>query len=324
MPRLVILALLVLALFPIHARAVVIDWVPVGNPGNAPDLTGNCWPPRETQAYPRPPCGSVSYRYYISKYETTNAQYAEFLNAKAAADPHDLYNPYMGSDVDGGITQSGISGGYTYAVKAGFANKPVTWVSFYDALRFANWLDNGQGNADTETGAYTITAEAIQADSITRNPGAITFLPSEDEWYKAAYFNGTSYFAYPAGSSTPTLCSSPGATPNTANCAMAVGAATDVGAYTGSPSPYGTFDQGGNAMEFNEAMAIGFARSIRGGDWHDELTFLSKFTPSDADGRYGGYYTVGFRVASLVPEPGTALLVATGLGLLATTRGRAR
>ena len=33
---------------------------------------------------------------------------------------------------------------------------PVNYVDFYDALRFANWMNNGQGNGDTETGAYTL------------------------------------------------------------------------------------------------------------------------------------------------------------------------
>ena len=87
----------------------------------------------------------------------TNAQYAEFLNAKAATDPLGLYNTSMGSDATfGGITRSGVSGSYTYTAKLGFENKPVIYVSFYDALRFSNWLNNGQGSGDTETGAYTL------------------------------------------------------------------------------------------------------------------------------------------------------------------------
>jgi hypothetical protein len=87
----------------------------------------------------------------------------------------------------GGITQSGSSGSFSYSVKTGFADKPVNFVSFYDSLRFANWLENGQptgaqGNATTEDGAYTITAAGILANSITRNSGATIFLTSEDEW----------------------------------------------------------------------------------------------------------------------------------------------
>jgi len=106
----------------------------------------------------------------------------------------------------------GSPGSYTYSPIAGREALPVVFVSFYDALRFANWLHNGQptgaqDNSTTEDGAYTITAQGISNNSITRNPGATIFLPSEDEWYKAAYYGAlsASYFDYPAGSDTPTI-----------------------------------------------------------------------------------------------------------------------
>ena len=83
----------------------------------------------------------------IGAYEITNAQYAEFLNAVADADPNALYNTRMGTSARGGITRSGGSGSYGYSVKAGHENKPVVFVSFYDALRFANWLHNGEPRA---------------------------------------------------------------------------------------------------------------------------------------------------------------------------------
>jgi hypothetical protein len=110
------------------AAAVTIDWVLVGDPGNAADTATNCY---------AADCGSVGYEYSISKYEVTNAQYAEFLNAKAASDPLGLYNPSMGTGF-GGITRSGSSGSYSYAPRSGFGSRPVILVSFYDALRFAN------------------------------------------------------------------------------------------------------------------------------------------------------------------------------------------
>ena len=165
---------LVALVFSLPAQAVTIDWVAVGNPNNLADTPStNCWATN---------CGSVDHAYYISKYEVTNAQYAEFLNAKASSDPLGLYNECMNSDAsNGGITQSGVSGSFTYAVKLGFENKPVTYVSFYDALRFSNWLHNGKGNAPTETGAYTLlggTATPSNGLTVTRNtgpgPGAIT------------------------------------------------------------------------------------------------------------------------------------------------------
>src|SRR5690606_15577784 len=151
-----------------------------------------------------------------------NAQYAEFLNAKAAADPLALYNTNMGSNAQGGITRSGSSGSYTYSVKPGFENKPVNYVSFYDAMRFTNWLNNGQGGADTESGAYTLlggTTAPSNGTTVLRNLGANIFLPSENEWYKAAYYDGLSetYFHYPAGTDTQTVCAAPTGIANHAN-----------------------------------------------------------------------------------------------------------
>ena len=90
---------------------------------------------------------------------------------------------------------------------ADWANRPVNYVSFWDAARFANWLHNGQptgpqGPGTTEDGAYLNVGN--QAPSFGRNAGATFFIPTEDEWYKAAYHDKTaglaaSYFDYPTG-----------------------------------------------------------------------------------------------------------------------------
>jgi formylglycine-generating enzyme required for sulfatase activity len=320
MRRLLVLVALV---YGLDAHAVTIDWVPVGNLGNTADTPANCLgSPAD--------CGSVDHAYYISQHETTNAQYAEFLNAVDAdgGNALALYNGSMGSDAgNGGIDfVSGNPSGSKYVVKPGFVNKPVTYVSFYDALRFANWLNNGKGIGDTETGAYTVTAGGITANSITRNPSAITFLTSENEWYKAAYYSpGGVYYEYPAGDDAPTTCAIPGATPNTANCLPdGPDAVTNVGAYTGSASPYGTFDQGGNVWEWNEAT-YDPGRGLRGGDFGSLAGSLAasipyyNFVVPSFEARY-----LGFRVASLVPEPGPGLLGMTAvLGLAACRRRRA-
>jgi len=305
------------------ASAVTIDWVTVGSPGNAADTEvstrdGTC-------CY-----GAVAYTYRISKYEVTNAQYTEFLNAKAAADPLALYNTNMGSVMGsafGGITRSGSSGSFTYSTIAGREDMPVNWVSFYDALRFANWLHNGQGSGDTETGAYTLlggTPTPSNGTTVMRNAGATIFLTSEDEWYKAAYYDSVSgsYFDYPAGTDDTTQCTAPGATANTANCSLVVADLTDVGSYTGAASPNGTFDQGGNVLEWNEAIIPGLNRGIRNGSFDDNQLELA------ASFRVWGFPAIeanelGFRVAS-IPEPGTGLLVLTGLlGLGAHLKSRA-
>jgi formylglycine-generating enzyme required for sulfatase activity len=289
---------------------ITIPTVTVGNAGNAADSTGY---------------GAVAYTYNIGTYEVTNAQYAEFLNAKAASDPHGLYNQYMGTvDPDwsvllGGIARSGSDGSYTYNTITGRESNPVNYVSFWDATRFANWLHNGQGNGDTETGAYTLTAGGISANTITRNAGWQWAVTSEDEWYKAAYHQPASqggdsdnYWTFPTQSNTITTAQ--------ANYANSIGNTSPVGSY--AANFYGTFDMGGNVWEWNEAIApFPDGRGIRGGSF----LFASNWLQSDYEGGgYNGttdeYNDIGFRV-SQIPGPGSVALMAIG-GLGALRRRR--
>jgi formylglycine-generating enzyme required for sulfatase activity len=207
------------------------------------------------------------------------------------------------------------------------ADKPVIYVSFYDALRFANWMHNAeptgaQSSSTTEDGAYDLSL----GSSVARKNGAMIFLPSEDEWYKAAYYDATSstYFDYPTGSDTQTSCTAPGAATGTANCDDAVGTVTDASAYTGSASPAGTFDQGGNVREWSEALS-GSNRVSRGGSFTDPPSDLAA---SERGVSYptNQYSDVGFRIATIdltVPEPAAATLQAAALTLLMMLRRRA-
>jgi formylglycine-generating enzyme required for sulfatase activity len=298
MRRFLALAGLLVAL---PSAAVTMDWVFVGNPGNPPDTARNCLGMAAD-------CGSVAGSFFIAKYEVTNAQYAEFLNAVAAADTYGLYSPEMTTDARGGIDRSGSEGAYSYAAKSGRENHPVNFVSWYDALRFANWLHNGQptGPQDrptTERGAYTLTGPA--SHSAERTPWAVVFLPTENEWYKAAYYGPAGvYTDYPAGTDLPTGCSVPVAAPNRANCNRAVSDLTDVGAYGGSASAYGTYDQGGNVWEWNQTGSL--YRGMRGGSWNDAGKYLGAAEVLN-NPRTLEVHFIGFRVATLtsgLPECG--------------------
>jgi formylglycine-generating enzyme required for sulfatase activity len=296
----------------------VFAWVTVGDVGNPPD------PDPEHQLCGSgfdQPCGAVATAFAIGRFEVTNAEYAEFLNAVAATDTYALYNPSMG-----GITRSGISGSYSYAVSAGRGDMPVMSVSWYDAARFANWLHNGrpvgpQGSATTEDGAYTFTGPAAVGP---RNPGARFFLPTENEWYKAAYFDPATsgWFDYPAGSDNQTTCSTPTAAPNHANCGSAIpgGDVTSRGSYSGSASPFGTFDQGGNVDEWTETdiLGDGSQRGVRGGNLFDVPSALGAAARGSAGPaeEAGG---LGFRVA---PEPDGDLILLAGVVALAYLRAR--
>ena len=300
------------------AQAVTIDLVTIGNAGNAPD--------------PRPSAfdilrGSVAYVYQIGKYEVTAGQYAEFLNAVADADPNGLYHATMGDpDPDGprgaNIQRTGSSPNYSYSVAADWANRPVNYVSFWDAARFANWLHNGQptgaqGPGTTEDGAYLNVGNQA---TFARQPGAKFFIPTKDEWYKAAYHDRTAglaatYFKYATGSNALpgrdiTESIDPG---NNANYNIGgthtIGKPyyrTEVGEFELSDSPYGTFDQGGNVREWNETASErwngtafeSWYRGIRGGAFNNNSSYLHA-SPSDDDVPTTENLSLGFRVASI-------------------------
>jgi formylglycine-generating enzyme required for sulfatase activity len=274
-------ALLYLALSgPFALGEISLSLVTVGDAGNPPDATGY---------------GGVDSEYRIGRYEVTNSQYAAFLNAVAAADTYELYNAAMS------IARAGSAGSYTYSTAAGSENEPVCCVSFFDALRFANWLHNGQpaGEQDattTEDGAYTFTAATAVG---ARNPGARFWLPSEDQWYKAAYYRGGSsagYWLYPTQSDTAPAAAAPAGTGNTVNYDHAVGGVTEVGSYPASPAHYGTLDQAGNVWEWNE-QTIGADRGLRGGSWDDYELLLDAWY-RDSEDPTSEYEFVGFRIAA--------------------------
>ena len=159
-------------------------------------------------------------------------------------------------------------------------------------------------------------------------------IASENEWYKAAYYSGAStgadgdgYWLYPTQSNTAPAFGPPFGVANSANYTGAL-TVTDVGAYTGSASHYGTSDQGGNVWEWNDTVdGTSGSRGRRGGAVEDgDYIFKSSFrgyslATLERDDR-------GFRVTSLAPFPElsaySAILGCLGLGLALTRRkGRA-
>jgi formylglycine-generating enzyme required for sulfatase activity len=301
-----------------------METVTVGDPRNAPDT-------RYDIAFP--PSG-VPYVYEIGRCEVTANQYCEFLNAVASSDPYGLYSTGMDSWT---IVQSGSPGSYSYEVSSGCGNLPVNRVGWGDAARFVNWLHNGQptgaqGLTTTEDGSYYLNGATSDADLalVVREPDATWVIPSESEWYKAAYYKGGSrnagYWDYPTQSNSPPTAEAPpggSMTVASANYLLVMGTAfrrTDVGAYSYKPSTsaYGTFDQGGNVFEWHDTAYFGTDRSLRGGAYHSEAYFLRAATRviSNPTAEHSDF---GFRVA-YVPEPTTLALLA--LGALRVVRRR--
>jgi sulfatase modifying factor 1 len=283
------------------ANTFSLDFVNIGNAGNAADTTGY---------------GAVPYDYRIGKYEISQ----DAIDRATASDMADV-----------------TAGAWT-------GNRPAANISWFEAAAFVNWLNTSTG----KQAAYDMTwdgsawsmslwssADAWQlgGENLYRHKDAFYFLPSENEWYKAAYYNpaGSNYFLFPTGSDTLPIAVPSGTNADTAvynQLAEQGPAGVDV---AGALSTYGTMGQGGNVQEMIESSFFGTnsnpdeARVRRGGLWT---------TPSGGDnlrssptirGIYGPTQENpldGFRVAS-VPEPSTyALLAMTAAGALWWARRR--
>jgi hypothetical protein len=285
-----------------------LETVVVGDPGNPPDDNGR---------------GAVAYRYRIGKFEVTSAQYVEFLNAKGRSEPdgrlwfNDM-DPAQGEGVRCGISRTGSAGSFVHAVAPEFANRPVTYASFWDACRFCNWLHNGQGDGDAETGAYDLRGyDGRDGRRVHRNPQAKWFLPTEDEWYKAAYYDprkpgGAGYWDYPTRSDAR-----PGRDFASANAANFYDGGlldpqrhfTAAGAFSRAPSGYGTLDQAGNAAEWTEGLDAPFLRRLWGGAMNSSDGGRNEPTPNLHLSSQADAGEVGFRVAGIADEalpPGVA------------------
>lgn len=312
-----------------------MEFVVVGHVANTADPTG---------------FGRVDHSYQIGKYEVSVAQYAAFLNAVAATDAHGLYNPLMATDqTTAGIARSGEAASYVYSV-IGDGDRPVAYVSWFDAARMANWMHNGrpsgaQDAGTTESGAYPLNGAT--SGLIEKNAGARFYLPTENEWFKAAYrdpsLNGGAggYWTYPTRSNVAPG-NVVGGDPNQANYYTANSAPegklsvtqqstivpnqnylTPGGAFTASASAYGTFDQAGNLYEMTDSLN-GANRVRRGGCWwanNSGATLqLSKNGRADTSVTDESPF-VGFRLAALaspeieVERPGGVVLSDGGAGV---------
>jgi formylglycine-generating enzyme required for sulfatase activity len=324
--RLFLIGLALTLAQPGPAQAEIsFEWVTIGDPGNPNDpLTGI-----STGDQPPPARGAVSYVYSISKYETTIGQYTAFLNAVAKSDLHGLYHEAWGTrDAIRGITRVGTPGNYVYHVRNAAplfsdgltsANRPVSGVTYLDAVRFVNWLHNGQGNGDTETGAYTISE-----GQATRSPDARFWIPIENEWYKAAYYDPSptgpadDYWRYPWRSDQPsgpipanyyynvTLNSG---IPSPTRFREYITYLMDVRSFGEATSYYGTLNQAGNVEEWTEGDAYSEGPYFRGGHWNtaghlEALPLLASFSYPQFSNAGS---EPGFRVATVANPPAGGL-----------------
>lgn len=363
------IAMLVAVLAARPARAeVTFDWATVGNPGNAADtLVMNKYNGDGTSGY-----GSVGYTFRISKYDVTNAQYTAFLNLvdPTGSNALRLYNTKMGSTASspsgaaytGGIDRNlAAANGAKYSVKSGQESYPATWMTWAASARFVNWLASGQGSGGTESGVYDMSAIPFNNAYATPPPRAANatfFIPSENEYYKASYYDPTKnggaggYWKYGTRSDTAPSSVAPPGSGNAANIGFGnsigvantlakTGAAfsadvdylTNVGAYSTSTSYYGLYDVDGLVYNWTEATKENpnFAGQMlpvyRGGAWNYGENFAGAAYRNIYSGAGATSYAwYGLRVGTVaaVPEPGTLALAGVGAAIVGCSLVRRR
>lgn len=309
---------LALATSAMTAFGITIDMKTIGNAGNPSNSSTGL--------------GAVGSVFRIATTETTNAQYVAFLNSvdPTGANTRSLWNSSMSTGLGGISRNTAAPVGSRYSSRTGapagapagtsYANMPVNFVTWFSAARFANWLNNGaSGTSSTETGAYTLNGTSVIP---ARNPGAQFFLPSQNEWYKAAFYTGTgsTYTLYQTNSNTAPLgTGSNFGAANAANYNSAVAFPVKVGSFTNnSTSAYGLFDMLGNVAEMTDNGLTGTSSSFRafGGSWGGGAsTWNANAAAVNQLGTFSNQ-SYGFRVAA-VPEPGTIALAGMGIAGLA-------
>ncbi len=252
-------------------RGIDIDFVTIGNASNAPDtqvMTND-----GTTGY-----GAVSSNYRIGKYEVTATQW-QTINTAA------------------GIGDSGYWSG----------NQPVASISWYEAAQFCNYLTSG----NKYSGAYKFDIsgnfQEIDRVSSISTYGTTYVIPTEDEWYKAAYFkpNASGYSFYANGTDTVPIAGVQ------SNYNSVIGAPWNIN--TGTQEQNGSFDMMGNVWEWNETLIDGSNRVLRGGSYYSSpggSSLAASYRNHNGVPDYEGY-EVGFRVAE-IPEPASMLLLAFG------------
>jgi formylglycine-generating enzyme required for sulfatase activity len=286
-------------------NAFTIDFVNIGNAGNADDAGAG-------GGIYSSPYGGVAYSFRMQTTEVTQSQ---ITKATAGGLANVTAGPWTGS-------------------------QPATIMTWFEAAAFVNWLNDqrtpGLKAYQLDVGLTTLTPWAsgdawqFGGENLYRHKDAYYFLPSEDEWFKAAFHKNdgvtANYWDYATGSnSIPTAVAS-GTTAGTAVYNGVTGSPAAVN-NDGGLSAYGTMGQNGNVWEWAESAFDGINnsssedRAIRGGAYSssgDTLrsSFRSFGTPADS------FDSIGFRVAS-VPEPSSTVLMISA-GLLAIARRRRR
>jgi hypothetical protein len=311
---------------------VTLDFVTVGAAGNRATNA------LETPSYPDTPRGSVGYEFRMMRTELTVAQHFEFAPAYLQFNPQAIHDPVF----RGGLVRTADD---RLVMLPGTENtaSPTSW---HMAARICNWYHNGKVNEAWafESGAYDTSTfvrlpDGSRLDQPTRSPGARFWIPSVDEWIKAAYYDpnryGTGiegYWQQPNGTNTTLISGYPqnGGETN-AGYGVDFSGLMDVGQYPGTQSPWGLLDVSGGLTEWSEGYlgrmansgqpvnsrtVVGSTQGTLSYLWVDPIEGFVRFETGPETSSYG------VRLAAAIPAPGSVLVLSCCTLPLATRRRR--
>ncbi|MCC5822293.1 MAG: formylglycine-generating enzyme family protein [Phycisphaerales bacterium] len=193
------------------------DWVTIGEPGNI--------------GYPGGPVGisagrgSVDYEYRIGRTQVTAGQWLAFYNTFSVQSgqlAQTLRPAFWPAYQD--FSYQGPGDRYEFFPTLHHPELSPIGINWRQAAMFCNWLHNGHssdpasllnGAYDTATFTYNEDTNTFN-DQATRHPDARYWIPSLDEWLKAAHYDpnkngqGPGWWEYAHSSDAPPVYGMPG------------------------------------------------------------------------------------------------------------------
>ena len=296
-----------------------------------------------------PLTGQVSDAYRIARFEVTTAQYVQFLNAVYATNsPARVAIPIPAAGAWGARAvprQPGMPAGpQQFEVLPGGENIPVGGVNWRAAAIYCNWLHNDMALSPAAfmSGAYDVSTFGYVGNQFTdqreRSPGARFFLPTWNEWAKAAHWDPNrfgdgqgGYWNYSNGTDVRPIQGLPPSMggEGEANWGVFAGSSgVPVGAYPEQQSPWGLLDVAGGRREWTESVhqsgPASLTTRVFDGSWAGQDLFSN--SNFDASAIYGIEFpeqvssSFGFRIATVIPSPAALMLVAVGVGYVGRRR----
>jgi formylglycine-generating enzyme required for sulfatase activity len=303
------------------------QWATITHAGNAPYL----WP---EPGSPEPvPAGSVGYEFRISRLEVTTSQWMEFVNTfSTQSDELRFFGEptFWGAGPDPTYEGPGMRWRLGGSPDAGM--RPVSGITWREAAQFTNWLHNDKGSnlsaiaaGAYDTSTFSTNPDGTFNDQLVRSPGAKFWIPSLDEWIKAAHFDPDrhgpeqpGWWAYPQESDEPPIGGLPGI--GETNAGFDIPGFGEwripLGSYPEVQSPWGLWDVSGAAAEWLEWVTpfspVPSERGYDGASAGGLSTFIEAFDHIDGMQSLrpsGVNLNIGLRVASAVPGPHASVLV---------------